>query len=371
MTQATTNQPADRETAYWLGFHLVPGIGSTRLARLIDRFGSLAAAWEANPAALRASGLSERATDALVQTRGRISLDGEIARIERAGVSILTMADDGYPRLLREIPSPPPILYVLGELTSADEGGIGIVGTRRATAYGREMARRLAEGLARAALTVVSGLARGIDGIAHEAALEARGRTIAVVASGLDTVYPPEHRHLAERITGAGAVVSEFPLGTKPDAANFPVRNRLISGLSRGVVVVEAPMKSGALITARFAADQGRTVFAVPGSALSAASQGTIQLLRDGAAVAASVDDILNEFDLQPRARQLALETRELLPASGPEQAILELVGSEPRHIDEVALDTGIPIGQLSALLLEMQLKGFVRNVGTQHYVRA
>lgn len=357
------------DTAYWLGFHLVPGIGATRLARLIDSFGSLEAAWYASQPALRASGLNERAAATLVKTRSELSLDAELARVERAGVTILTMADDAYPRLLREIPSPPPVLYVRGELTPADDGGVGIVGTRRASAYGREMALRLADGLARAGVTVVSGLARGIDGVAHGAALEAGGRTIAVLGCGLDTIYPPEHHKLAERIVAQGALVSEFPLGTRPDAANFPVRNRLISGLSLGVVVVEAPARSGALITANFAADQGRTVFAVPGSALAPTSSGTIQLLRDGATVAAHADDILAELHLT--TRQLTLETRQVLPANGAEQGVLALLSAEPRHIDEVALDCGLPIGQLSAVLLEMQLKGLVRNVGTQHYVRA
>ncbi len=356
------------ETAYWLGFHLVPGIGATRLAMLMEHFGDLKTAWNAPRAELRASGLGDRAADSLIRTRSRISLDDEMRRVDKAGVHILTLADDAYPSLLREIPSPPPVIYVRGSLTAADETAVGIVGTRRITAYGREMSRRLSTELAAAGVTIVSGLARGVDGIAHASALETGGRTIGVLGCGLDTIYPPEHRKLADQIVESGALVSEFSLGTPPDAPNFPVRNRIISGLSLGVIVVEAPMKSGALITANFAGDQGRTVFAVPGSALSSASAGTIQLLRDGAAVAATGEDVLSYLNLG--VRQIEMETRQMFPASDGERSLLGLITAEPRHIDEIALDSGLPIGMLSAQLLQMQLKGLVRNVGTQHYVR-
>lgn len=356
------------DTQYWLGFHLVPGIGATRLARLTEHFGSLAAAWTASYNDLRSGGLNDRAAQALIKTRQRISLDDEMERIEKAGVRVFTLADDAYPRLLREIPSPPLVLYVKGEIGPEDEHGVGVVGTRRATSYGREMAQRLSSDLARAGVTITSGLARGIDGVAHEAALAAGGRTIAVLGSGLDMIYPPEHRKLAQQIAEQGAMVSEFALGTRPDAANFPVRNRIISGLSLGIVVIEAPMKSGALITSNFAADQGRTVFAVPGSALSPSSAGALQLLRDGACIAANADDILSELNL--KVRQTTMHTRDVLPETETEQILHQFLQTEPRHIDEIALETGMPINQLSASLLQMQLKGFVRNVGAQHYVR-
>lgn len=357
------------ETAYWLGFHLVPGIGATRVARLIEHFGSLERAWHAGVEHLRGAGLNERAAQSLAATRKRISLDREMARLDQAGVHIRTLGGEDYPRLLREIPSPPLVLYVRGTLDARDEHAIGVVGTRRVSAYGREMARRLSGDLAAAGLTIVSGLARGVDAVAHQTTLDHGGRTIAVFGCGLDTIYPPEHRRLAEQIAQQGALVSEFPLGTRPEASNFPVRNRLISGLSLGVVVVEAPRRSGALITANFAADQGRNVYAVPGSALSAGSEGPLQLLRDGATLAASADDVL--ADLNMPVRQTAFEVRQALPASNEEARILALLDLEPRHIDEVAMEGGIGIHRLSALLLEMQLKGLVRNVGAQHYVRA
>ena len=357
------------DRAFWLGFHLIPNIGAARISRLVERFGDLSTAWEADLPALQDAGMNEKSATALVRHRDRIDLEREWEKVEKAGASILTLADDEYPRLLREIPSPPPVIYVKGKLLPEDETSIGVVGTRRATRYGQEMTRRLSSGLAAAGVVIVSGLARGIDAIAHSEALDAGGRTVAVLGSGVDRIYPPEHRKLSEQVTEQGALISEFPIGTKPEARNFPIRNRLISGLSLGVLVVEAPRKSGALITSTFAADQGRTVFAVPGSAMSSASEGTLQLLRDGAALAASVDDVLQELNLE--RRHAAIENRKLLPdATGDEQRILNVIEGEPKHIDEIAIDTGINISQLSAMLLQMQLKGLVRDAGGQHYAR-
>lgn len=354
---------------YWLGFHLVSGIGASRAGQLTDYFGSLSDAWSAPTDELRRAGLHGRAINSLLQTRERLSLDAEMEKVEQAGISILTLADDGYPRLLREIGSPPLVLYVRGELTHQDEHALAVVGTRRATSYGREAVRRLTAGIAAAGITIVSGLARGIDAIAHQTALESGGRTIAVLGSGADVIYPPEHRKLAEQVAAQGAIVSEFPLGTQPDRTNFPIRNRLISGLSLGTLVIEAGIKSGALITTRFAADQGRTVFAVPGPILSGNMEGNHQLLRDGATLAARAEDVLEELDLPARRETLA--ARQLLPSSGEEGELMQQLSAEPRHIDEVALDLGMNISHLSALLLELQLKGLVRNVGGQHYVRA
>lgn len=357
------------ERAYWLGFHLIPNIGAVRIARLVEAFGSLECAWSASIADFEEAGMNRRAARAVDEYRARIDLEREWERVRSAGAEILTLADDDYPRLLRQIQNPPAVLYVKGRLEPDDETGIGVVGTRRVTRYGREMTERLTTGLAIAGVTIVSGLARGIDGIAHTAALDNGGRTLAVLGSGLDQIYPPEHRKLGERIADQGALITEFPLGTRPEARNFPIRNRLISGLSLGILVIEAPRRSGALITASFAADQGRSVFAVPGSALSTASEGCHELLRNGAALAAEVDDILDDLNLE--RRQAALETRKTLPeASRDERQILDMLSREPKHIDEIAIDTGINISELSALLLQMQLKGLVRDAGGQHYAR-
>lgn len=357
------------ERAYWLGFHLIPGIGAATIARLIEAFGSLSTAWDADLAAFREAGVNQKSASRLIEQRDCIDLDKEWNRVQTAGVTLITLAEDSYPALLREIPNPPPVLYIKGEIRQEDETAIGVVGTRRMTRYGSEMARRLSTGLAAAGMTIVSGLARGIDGIAHREAVDAGGRTLAVLGCGVDRIYPAEHRRLSEDVIENGALISQFPLGTGPDAHNFPERNRLISGLSLGVLVVEAPIKSGALITSSCAADQGRTVFAVPGSALSSSSDGPHQLIRDGAVLTATVDDVLQELNLE--RRQAVMENRRMLPdATGEEQEILKTLDGDPRHIDEIAIDTGINISQLSAMLLQMQLKGMVREVGGQHYAR-
>jgi DNA processing protein len=304
-----------------------------------------------------------------VRERRTIDLDGELAKLDRLGVQAVTLDDDTYPRLLRHIPSPPPVLYVRGTLLTTDEVAIGIVGTRRATGYGVDLTNTFAGRLAEAGVTVVSGLALGIDTVAHRAALDAGGRTIAVFGCGLDTIYPPRNRHLAERIVESGALVSEYALGTKPDARNFPVRNRIISGLSRGVLVVEAPIKSGALITTAFAADQGRDVYAIPGSALSANSAGCHELIRNGATLVTSADQILQQLDIA--TAQEHSQTRMILPETDTERILYAIVGAAPRHVDELCHESGLPIHAVSGTLLAMELKGLVRQSGAQHYVRS
>lgn len=364
-----SNARPDDRLRYWLGFHLIPRIGGARIAQLVARLGSIEAAWQAGERELRAAGLPADAVASILSERPKIDLDREINRLEQHGVRPLTLDDDEYPRLLRHISSPPPILYVRGELLATDELAIGIVGTRRASTYGADMATRISADLARAGVTIVSGLALGIDTSAHRAALDAGGRTIAVFGCGLDTIYPPRNRNLADQIVESGALVSEYPLGTRPDARNFPVRNRIISGMSRGVAVIEAPTRSGALITTMFAAEQGRDVFAVPGSALSAASAGCHALIRDGATLVTSADHILEYLDVA--AVEAHAQSRMALPETDSERILIALVGAEPRHIDELAYDSGLPIHEASGTLLAMELKGLVRGAGAGHYVRA
>jgi len=352
---------------YWVGFDRVPFIGPVRIQRLLDRFEDLEAAWTASPAEL-GTVLDQRSVESLVRIRATLSLDGEMERLDRLGMQVVTLGDAAYPRLLAEIPAPPPVLYYKGTLVPEDAIAVGIVGTRRSTPYGREVAGRIAAELAEAGVTIVSGLARGIDGVAHRAALKAGGRTFAVLGSGVNVIYPAEHANLAEEIAAHGAVVSGYAPDTKPDAVNFPPRNRIISGLSLGVLVVEAPIKSGALITCDFAADQGREVFVVPGSVLSAASAGCNRLLRDGARPVTCAADILEDLNLGQRREQTAVQ--QVLPASDEERRVLALLTGEPQHIDELAVAAGLPITQGSVLLSMMELKGMVRNVGAQHYVR-
>ncbi|MDP9473583.1 MAG: DNA-processing protein DprA [Chloroflexota bacterium] len=352
---------------FWVGFHRVPYVGPSRIRRLIERFGDLERAWDAPAGELRTV-LDERAVESLVKTRQTLSLDDEMDKIERAGVTVLTHGGEGYPRLLAEIPAPPPVLYVKGELLPEDGLAVAVVGARRLSSYGRDVGGRLAGELAAAGVTIVSGLARGIDAVAHQAALRAGGRTVAVLGCGVNVVYPPEHRNLAGQIVENGALVSDYPPDRKPDAPNFPARNRIISGLSLGVVVVEAPAKSGALITVDFAADQGRDVFVVPGNVLSSASAGCNRLLRDGARPVRDADDVLEDLNLGRRQEQQAVQ--QALPIAEEERRLLALLTADPQLIDELAAAANQPISQVGALLLTMELKGLVRNAGAQHYAR-
>ena len=354
---------------YWLGFNRIKGIGATRFRRLLDAFGDLETAWNASPAALRDAGLDRRAIENLVASRTQVNLDDELRRLEQSGAHLITWDDPGYPRNLLNIAQPPPVLYVKGALLPADEWAVALVGTRHASAYGREVARELASGLAASGVTVVSGLARGVDVSAHRAALEAGGRTIAVLGSGVDNIYPPEHAGVAESVAQAGAVISDYALGTPPEGANFPPRNRIISGLSKGVVIVEAGEVSGALITADFAAEQGRDVFAVPGNIHQRTSLGANKLIQQGAKMVTGVSDILEELNLALVTEQRT--ARAALPADATEQRLLACLSADPVHIDELGVQMGLPIAQVSGALALMELKGMVRQVGGMNYVVA
>ncbi len=351
---------------YWVGFNMVRGIGPARVRALLDYFGSLKDAWHASAHDLREAGLDRRSLGNLLSAREELDLKREMDRLARAQVQVFTWEDEDYPRRLRQIYNPPPVLYARGGLLPQDEWAVAIVGTRRPTDYGREAARVLAEGLAREGITVVSGLALGIDGVAHRAALDAGGRTIAVLGSGFRHLYPAQHRDLARRIVEQGAVLSEYALDVRPEASNFPPRNRIISGLSLGVVVVEAGMKSGALITARFAAEQGREVFAVPGPIFHRPSEGTNYLIQEGAKAVTSVKDILDELDMTMVAEQQ--EARLTIPRSDIEEHILAQLEETPLHVDEIVRRTGVETAQVVSTLTLMELKGLVRRVGPMEY---
>ncbi len=351
---------------YWIGFNHVAGIGPARLKLLAGHFPSLEAAWHADEQSLARSGLDQRTISSLVQTRRSLDLDAVQRRLDDLGASALTLEDPDYPVLLKELPDAPPVLYVRGSLTDRDRWAIAIVGTRKASHYGHDTAFQLAFDLAREGLTVVSGLALGIDAAAHRGALEAGGRTIAVLPCGIDTVY-----HLARQIADQGALVTEFPPGTAAESKNFPPRNRIISGLSLGVIVVEAPEKSGALLTAESAAEQGREVFAVPGQTTSAGSRGSNRLIQDGAKLIMSIDDVLTELNLTREAAQTHVEVARIAPANSQEQQILEQLGTEPLHIDELCRQLNLPVAAVSSTLALMELKGMVRQVGNMQYVLA
>lgn len=354
---------------YWVGFNIVPGIGPARFRALLDHLSDLEAAWTAPVHELTRAGLDRRSIDNLLKTRTEISLDDEMGKIERAGVQILTWRDDAYPPQLRHVHSPPPVLYVKGELRPEDEWAVAVVGTRRATVSGKEATRTLVGNLARNGVTIVSGLARGIDAQAHRAALEAGGRTIAVLGSGIDIIYPPEHKKLAQAIAENGALVTEYALGTPPEGSNFPPRNRIISGLSLGVIIVEAGVTSGALITADYAAEQGREVFAVPGNIFHRGSQGTNRLIQQGAKLVMSVEDVLEELNLTMISQQA--EIRAVIPEDETEALLLKHISSEPVHVDEIGRQSGLSIAQVTSTLTMMELKGMVRQVGGMNYVLA
>ncbi len=354
---------------YWIGFSRVPGIGPSRFQKLIDYFGNANEAWHANPGELSAIGLDKRSIVSFVSARQKVDLDAEMRRIEKLAVTVLTWDDPDYPSLLKQIADPPFVLYVRGELLPRDEWAVAVVGTRSASIYGKEVSRKLSSGMASAGVTIVSGLALGIDTQAHRAAIDADGRTIAVLGSGVDVIYPSSNRQLAEKIIEHGAIVSEFPVGTRPDSGNFPRRNRIISGLSLGVLMVEGAVHSGARITIDYALAQGRETFAVPGNIFSRGSAGPNRLIQQGAKLVTGIGDILEELNLMMVAEQTAVA--ETVPASPTEAAILAQLSAEPLHIDDLGERTGIPAATLSGTLTIMELKGQVRQVGNMHYVLA
>jgi DNA processing protein len=357
------------DLAYWVGFSRVPGIGPVRMRALLDHFSDVRAAWNASAATLRAIGFDRRTIETFVTLRDKLDLAAEMATLSELGVTLLTWDSVGYPSLLKNIPDPPPVLYVQGELLPQDEWALAVVGTRRATVYGREITRSLIGGLAAGGVTIVSGLAHGIDTHAHQAALDVGGRTIAVLGCGIDVIYPSRNRKLAESIIQHGALVSEYPLGTPPESGNFPRRNRVISGLSLGVLIVEGAIRSGAMITADYALDQGREVFAVPGNISSRMSGGPNQLIQQGAKLVTCIGDILEELNLTMVAEQT--EAREIIPDNEAEAVLLKHLSSEPMHVDELGRAVEMPINEVASALALMELKGKVRQVGGMNYIIA
>ncbi len=366
----------DRALRYWIGFNRTKGIGPVRLRTLIEHFGSIEAAWKASPGALEAAGLDRRTLNSLLSTRKTCDLDAELRAVEHVGSWLLTIEDSQYPTLLRQIPDAPPLLYVRGTLKSGDNQAIAIVGTRRATTYGRTMAHNLSYPLAQRGITIVSGLARGIDETAHQAALEAGGRTIAVMANGIDTIYPPENRELAEKIAAHGALITELPIGSVPERRHFMPRNRIVSGLCMGTIVVEAAAKSGALMTADLALEQGREVFAVPGNAVSPTSKGTNALIQTGAKMVTSVEDVVEELTLSGIAAvspASVVRNAAVQPVAENETEAVILrqlsLAVEPQSIDDLAHQVGLPVNLVSSTLTILEMKEFVRQVGIMQYM--
>lgn len=353
--------------AYWVGFNLVKGIGAVRLRNLIQHFGDVETAWHASPQEMRAAGLGPKLIETVQQVRAGVSLELVWERVHSLGIQVLTWEDEAYPRRLKEIDQPPPVLYLRGNLLPEDEWAVAIVGTRGITAYGRQVTAEIASVLARRGVTVISGLARGVDAEAHKATLNAGGRTLAVLGSGVDQIYPPEHRQLANQIIASGALMSDYAPGTPPDGVNFPPRNRIISGLSMAVIVIEAGERSGALITAEFAADQGREVFAVPGNINAPKSVGCNRLIHQGARPLLTPEDVLESLDLASFQQQRV--ARAVLPKDEVEARLLSVLTREPMHVDDIRARVDMPIEKVSATLALMELKGMVRQLGGMNFV--
>lgn len=356
------------ERKYWLGFSQVPEIGPKRMALLRSGFGGLEAAWSARETDLRRVGLEKTPTTNLLKVRQKLDLDAELQRLEQRGVRFVTLLDDEYPTLLKSQPDSPPILYVDGAVLPQDSKALVIVGTRKATTYGRNAAYELAAQLAQCGVTIISGMAHGIDAAAHVGALESGGRTLAVFGCGLDVIYPRDHVDLARRIAEQGALLSEFHLGVRPESRNFPRRNRLFGGMALGVLVVEAPEASGALITANIAAERGREVFAVPGNIFSSSSHGTNRLIQDGAKLVMNAADILDELEIAYEFTQTRQTAEQVAPQTETEARLMEHLGADPTHIDDLSRLSGLPIETVSATLTLLELKGVVQMAGNMQY---
>ncbi len=353
---------------YWVAFNRIRRLGPVRLRQIETRFGDLSLAWKASQADLAATGLDKSTVREIVSGRPEIDPDSEMEALESAGINVICVRSPEYPARLAEIYDPPSVLYIRGKLEATDERSVAVVGTRACSGYGREMATRLAGGLAANGVTVVSGLAAGIDAAAHRAALDAGGRTIAGVGSGRDQIYPAEHAELARNIAASGAVVSEYPPGVRPHARNFPRRHRILSGLTLGTLVVEAGIRSGAVLTVTHALDQNRDVFAVPGSVLSERSAGTNWLIQQGAKLVIDVQDILEELNIAGLGAQLGLSAP--APDAGTvESELLKILRAEPVHVDEITRRSGRPISVVIATLTMLELNGLVRQAGSMMYI--
>ncbi|HVB72802.1 MAG TPA: DNA-processing protein DprA [Ktedonobacteraceae bacterium] len=344
--------------ACWVALSRVTGIGPASFKALLDYFDDdVEAAWKAGRVELVKAGIARRAIENLLKLRATITPLEELEKLKKQRMGVLTWKDKLYPPLLREIDDAPPVLYLYGKLTEADRFALAVVGTRNSSTYGQQVTERMVTELAKGSVTIVSGLALGIDTIAHSAALDAGGRTIAVLACGLDIIYPPVNRGLAHRIveSGQGVLISEYAPGMQPESGNFPSRNRIISGLSLGVLVVEAPEKSGALITADSALRQGRDVFAIPGSILSSRSAGANKLIQDGARPVMDVKDIIESLNLFMIPHQIEMQA--ILPDNAEEGKLLALLSHDPQHIDDLIRSSDLPTTTVASTLTMMESK--------------
>lgn len=356
---------------YLLALHSIDGLGPIRLKAILDYFKDPKLAWEASAAQLLNIGIPKNVVELLLQTRKKLEPESYAQSIKEKGISWLTIFDESYPKLLAQIYDPPIVLYLQGEILPQDANAIAVVGTRKMTGYGKVITEQFTKGLVAGGLTIVSGLARGVDSQAHKGAIGSGGRTIAVLGGGLDQIYPPENRGLAKEIvSGSGALLSEFPPDYPSLPGNFPSRNRIIAGLSKAVLVTEAAQDSGSLITARLAVESGREVFAVPGPVTSSLSKGPIDLIREGARIVFDPKEILEELGInQIQSSRLKIKNENEL--SEDEKKVLECIENEGRHIDEIGRLLNYPSAKISALLLKMEISGLVQNLGSGNYCKS
>ncbi|PWU06344.1 MAG: DNA-protecting protein DprA [Verrucomicrobia bacterium] len=364
------NTTVTEETLALLTLNSVPGLGPVRIGRLLKLFSSASEVLRASASTLsKVEGIGKQLCEAVLKARKNCDPEVEWKRIEAFGAKVLPITTPEYPPLLRHITAPPPVLYVWGNLRH--QPAIAVVGTRNSTSYGIECAKKLSFQLAYSGVTIVSGLARGIDSFAHQGALAAQGQTIAVLGSGFCKLYPPENQTLAERIASSGAVISELPMLAAANRQTFPARNRIISGLSLGVLVVEAGAKSGALLTAYAAVDQGRSVYAIPGRMDRSTSAGSNALLKQGAKLVTCAQDILDDFSLLFREPPALARPSDPPADLSPEQKkIFSLLGGEPLHLDAVAAQAKLPVALVSSTLLSLELAGWVRQLAGRHFIK-
>lgn len=359
--------------SFWIALNMVDGIGSITYQKLITHFGTPEKVFSASKKELtEVDGIREKTANSIKTFRLEEEIKDELNRIGKSGVNTLTINDDEYPSGLKTIYDPPHVLYVKGQLMENDAIAVAIVGSRSPTTYGKLVTEKISMELSARGVTIISGMARGIDSIAHKSAIARGGRTIAVLGCGLNVIYPPENFKLMDEIISHGAVISEFPMSARPDKMNFPQRNRIISGLSLGTLIVEAAEKSGSLITARHAVEQGREVFAVPGSINSPKSKGANKLIKSGAKLVENAEDIIDEFpsDVRSFLKSPKKEIKEDSNLAGDEKHIFSLIDTESRHIDTIVEHSNLPVSVVSGILVKLELKGLVRQISGKMFIR-
>lgn len=359
-----------KDLKYWVGINTCTEIGPARFKRLMAYFPSMRDAWQASTSELKEAGLEEKVVESLKKTVLKVNPDEEMKKLKDERVGVVTIKDKNYPENLKDIPGPPAILYIKGRIKKEDELALGIVGTRRMSTYGRQVTQDLSSKLAKSGVTVISGLAQGVDSVAHESALEAGGRTLGILAGGLDdaSIYPPSNIDLARRIeAGRGALISEYHLGTPCLKHHFPSRNRLISAFSLGVLVTECPEHSGALLTARAALEQGRDVFAVPGDVRQALCRGPNNLIKIGAKPITDAEDLLEELNVE--SIEGAIEARKIIPENKEEKVILRVISNKPISLDKIIKKSGLKPSVASSTLTMMEIQGKLQNVGMNQYI--